>query len=357
MERPATQLRGQMPAQFRLSLSVTPGNAREFDLWRAGMSPLYELDAPDIRTRAFFGAEMTSYQIGDVAIASGHSSAANFQRTSRTIARSGLDNICLVVYSDGGCALDVEGRSAEVHVGDVCILDMTRPGVLRMPNYSSMSVVLPRALLAPYLADIDSLHGQILQRSTPLNAMLVSHLRTLLAEAPALTQQNAHAAAHGTAALIAAFAGASADGRGKIVQAAAPHALQVARQIIEANIHNPELGPDFIGRRLGVSRAKLYRLFEPIGGVSHYIQQRRLQRAYRHIIDPAYANERVGEVAARYGFSSVSVFSRAFRQTYGVPPSEFRAASWRTDTADVGLHGDSASQTMARWLLGAEYES
>lgn len=297
---------------------------------------------------------MTSYQIGDVAIASGHSSSANLLRTSQTIARSGLDNIGLVIYSEGGSALDIEGRSTEVHVGDVCILDMTRPGALRSPDYKSLSVVLPRTLLEPYVADLDSLHGQILQRSTPLNTMLASHLRALLAEAPALSQQDVHAALRGTAALIAAFAGPSESGQIKIAQAAVANSLQAVRQIIEANIHNPELGPDFIGRRLGMSRAKLYRLFEPIGGVSHYIQQRRMKRAYQHITNPAYAHERIGEIAARYGFSSVSVFSRAFRQTYGASPSELREGLRKTDGTDVELGGDSAFEAMTRWLLGTE---
>jgi hypothetical protein len=85
--RSATRARDRMPSQFRLDLSVTPGNAREFDLWRSGMSLLFEMDAADIAARSSFGAQLTSYQFADVAIVSGFSSAATFERTAPMIAR------------------------------------------------------------------------------------------------------------------------------------------------------------------------------------------------------------------------------------------------------------------------------
>nr|WMC98984.1 AraC family transcriptional regulator [Aminobacter aminovorans] len=90
------------------------------------------------------------------------------------------------------------------------------------------------------------------------------------------------------------------------------------RRLIEANVPEPDLGPEFLCQRLGMSRAKLYRLFEPIGGVGAYIQQRRLTRAYHALTDPAQAHLYVGIIAARCGFGSASVFSRAFRQAFGL---------------------------------------
>jgi len=353
MEPPATRRGGSMPAPLRLSLSVAPGNASAFDLWRSAMSPLYALDAPDARARASFAAELTGYMFGDVAIASSHSSAAVFERTAQTIARSGIDNISLLLYADGGCALDAEGRATEVHAGDVCFFDMTRRSTVRASDYGNLSIVLPRALLAPYVTDIDGLHGRILRSSTPLNTMLAGHLRTLFAEAPALGLSDFRAAARATAALIAAFAGPSADGRNAIARANAAASLQAARRTIEANLRNPELGPGFVCQQLGMSRAKLYRLFEPIGGVRHYIQQRRMRRAYQAITDPARARERVSAIAARCGFSNASVFSRAFREAYGVSPTELRGVV-RTGTAGIGLSGDSGFGTMRRWLLGLD---
>jgi hypothetical protein len=89
----------------------------------------------------------------------------------------------------------------EVYAGDVCFLDLSRPIALRAPNYESLTLILPRAALQPHIADLDCLHGRILQKSSQLNAMPVGHLRTLFAEAPMLSSADGRAAANGTAAL------------------------------------------------------------------------------------------------------------------------------------------------------------
>jgi AraC-like DNA-binding protein len=353
MEPTASMPRGRLPVRFRLDVSVNPGNAREFEFLRSGLAPLYALDAPSAQARTSFGAKMTSYQFADIALATSRASAATFERTKQTIARSSVDNIGLVLYSKGGAHLDVEGRSADVHPGDVCILDMTRPSALRAPEFNNLSLVLPRALIEPHLADLDRLHGLILNGASPLNAMLVSHLRTLQAQAPALSVSDAGAATQGAIALIAAFAGASADGRDTIRNAAVAMSAQAARRTIEASLHDPELGPDFICKRLGMSRAKLYRLFEPEGGVGHYILQRRMTRAYRNIIDPACAHERIGTIAARCGFSNASVFSRAFRQAHGASPTELRDALACAGPADIAPTLENDFEAMNRWLSGA----
>jgi AraC-like DNA-binding protein len=343
-----------MPSQFRLDLSVTRGNAREFELWQSGISPLFTLDAADADSRSSFTAQLTSYQFADVAIVSGFSSAATFKRTSPLIARSGIDYMSLVVHSEGGCALNADGRAAEVRVGDIGFIDLSRPTSLRAPNYESLTLILPRAALEPYVADLDSLHGRILQKSNPLNAMLVNHLQTLFAEAPRLNAPDGRAAAKGTAALIAAFAGPSQNGRDAIARSESAMSMLTFRRFIETNLPDTELGPELICRRLGVSRAKLYRAFEPMGGVSYYIQQRRLMRAHQLISDPGHAHQRIGAIAAQCGFGNVSVFSRAFRQVYGMPPTEMREALERDELADGAFSGEAGFGTMSRWLLGLD---
>jgi AraC-like DNA-binding protein len=343
-----------MPAQFRLDLSVSAGNAREFDLWRSGISPLFTLDAADAQARASFALEVTSYQFSDVAIVSGRSSAATFERTAPLIGRSAIDNISLVVFAKGGCALDVEGRAAEVCPGNVCFLDLSRPISLQSPDYESLTLILPRAALQPYLADLDGLHGRILQKSNPLNAMLVGHLQALFREAPALSPADGRAAVNGTAALIAAFAGPSTNGRDIIAQSKSAASLHALRRFIETNLHDMDLGPEFICQQLGISRAKLYRAFEPLGGVSHYILQRRLTRAHQLLTDPAHAHRRVGAIASRCGFSNVSVFSRAFREAYDMPPTELRSAFERAELGDLRFSGEAGFGSMSRWLLGLE---
>ncbi len=95
-------------------------------------------------------------------------------------------------------------------------------------------------------------------------------------------------------------------------------------------------------------------MFEPLGGVRNYIQQRRLTRAYQTICDPAHARERVSAISARYGFTNDSVFSRAFRDAYGMSPSDMRATAQAgyADAIDAPLTDDGSYWAVNRWLLG-----
>ncbi|MBN9548307.1 MAG: helix-turn-helix domain-containing protein [Alphaproteobacteria bacterium] len=338
----------------RLSLSIRGSNPREFELWRSGHAPLYEMDAESPADRSSFSAGLTSYNLANVVIIDGYSSAETLERTARTIARSNIDHISLTLHSQGGFGLDIEGRASEVNTGDLCILDMTRRSALRSSDYKSLTLVLPRALLEPHIADLDALHGRVLPRASALNAMLAAHMRQLHAQAPSLALPDIHAAAQGTAAMVAAFAGASSDGRDLIARVAAGASLRACRKVIDANLHDPWMGPEFLCKKLGVSRAKLYRMFEQLGGVTLYIQRRRLARAYRIIIDPAHAHERISAVADRCGFGNVSAFNRAFRQAHGMSPTELRIASISGEPDVTELAVDRAFRTMGRWLHGED---
>ena len=340
------------PAQFRLDIAVSQGNVHEFDLWRFGLSPLVSVEvSPAVRSS--FSVNMTSYQFADLAIASGTSSGATYERSGQTIARSGLDNISLLFYPVAG-RLDIEGEETDVCPGDILVLDLTRRFKVQVPDFESLSIILPRTALAPLVSNLDALHGLVLPKASPLNTMLIQHFHTLFAELPALAPQDCRAAARGTAALIAAMVGANTNGRGVAPKAAAVSSLHALRRIVDANLANSDLGPEFLSLKLGMSRATLYRLFEPLGGVRRYIQQRRLTRAYQTITDPENGSERVGAIAARYGFRNDSVFSRAFRDAYGLSPTDVREA-WRSDSSAAFGHAkENEFIIMNRWLLGLE---
>jgi AraC-like DNA-binding protein len=338
----------------RLSLSIRGSNAGEFELWRSGYAPLFEMDAESTAARASFRAGLTSYNLANVLIIDGYSSAETLDRSARTIARSNIDHISLTVHTQGGFGLEAEGRASEVRTGDICVLDMTRRSRLRAPDYKSLTLVLPRTLLEPYVADLDALHGKVLPKGSALNTMLAAHMRLLYAQAPSLDLSESHAAARGTATLVAAFAGASSSGRDMIAQAAAGASLEACRQVIEAHLHEQQLGPEYLCERLGVSRAKLYRMFEQLGGVTWYIQRRRLVRAYRIIVDPLHSRERISAIAARCGFSNTSAFNRAFRQLHGMSPTELRIESASGELDETELSGDQAYRTIGFWLHGVE---
>lgn len=91
-------------------------------------------------------------------------------------------------------------------------------------------------------------------------------------------------------------------------------------EYIERHLASPDLSVDLILRNFGVSRASLFRIFEPKGGVRQYISDRRL---YRAIADITHAPSHRGSINAaseKWGFSSIANFNRAVKRKFGVPP-------------------------------------
>jgi len=89
---------------------------------------------------------------------------------------------------------------------------------------------------------------------------------------------------------------------------------------IEKSLLEPDLSATSLLREFGVSRASLYRMFEPEGGVRNYIALRRLYGAVVDLSAAPRARGKVHEVSEKWGYSSDANFSRSVRRTFGTSP-------------------------------------
>lgn len=79
-----------------------------------------------------------------------------------------------------------------------------------------------------------------------------------------------------------------------------------------------------LAQKLGYSEFYISRKFKEISGMSFrdYLRQRKLAFALKEIRD---TSQGLLEIALEYGFSSHEAFSRSFKATYGITPSEYRS--------------------------------
>ena len=102
--------------------------------------------------------------------------------------------------------------------------------------------------------------------------------------------------------------------------------FRAACGFIDRHLGEPMLGAKSICEYLRCSRATLYRLFKPQGGVREYIQRRRLMACFDAITSPAHARRQIFDIAIEFGFHSPSHFSHLFRAHFGMTPTDAREA-------------------------------
>ncbi|MCO6479327.1 MAG: response regulator, partial [Phaeodactylibacter sp.] len=99
--------------------------------------------------------------------------------------------------------------------------------------------------------------------------------------------------------------------------------LQKFYSLVEKEISNPELDMNKLCRSLGMSRSQVFRKLKALTGTSAtlFIRSIRLQKG-KELLAKGELN--ISEVAYEIGFTSLSYFSRAYKEEFGVPPSATR---------------------------------
>lgn len=106
---------------------------------------------------------------------------------------------------------------------------------------------------------------------------------------------------------------------------------------IDERLDDPALGCDMLQEIFFVSRPTLYRMFQPLGGVSRYIRNRRLAAARRRLREEPERS--ITWLLYDLGFVSERQFQRAFLARYGLSPHRWRAQSTRPAGRQAGRHG------------------
>jgi AraC-like DNA-binding protein len=273
-------------------------------------------------------------------------------RTPAHVRRDQIDHYAFAVTLGGSWRGDARGRRLDVAGDTVFVLDMARPMTAEAREMNTVQLVVPRDLLDAVVPSRD-LHGVTLRGAAA--GLLHDHVGALMRRPPDLTEQDAPGVMRATLAMLAAAARPSSDN----IAAAAPVVETVllarVRRHIECYLHDPALAPDAIGQTLGVSRSRLYALFERFGGVSAYIQGRRLARIHA-ILAAGNDPRQLFAIAQSCGFTNPGHFSRAFRAAYGVSPRDLRRHGRSREPVPPPAAAQ-ADDTMMTWLrsLAADF--
>ncbi|HVR54401.1 MAG TPA: helix-turn-helix domain-containing protein, partial [Pseudorhodoferax sp.] len=250
--------------------------------------------------------------------------ASRFERNHLTIARSGIDDVLVLVYLSGAFTYEVNGRVRDVQAHEIAFFDLTRPFSIQSVYVDNLSLAVSRRRLAELMPSPVDFHGFVLRQGA-MHRLLLAHLQNCNEMAPQIGTDESQAVSDATLHLVVAGLQSAKHQAAATATHVGLASLTEMKDFIEDQLGRTDLGPDDLVKAFNLSRAALYRLFEPLGGVSAFILDRRLERALQTITAPQAARPSLKQLAHDLGFAHQTSFTRAFKKRFGIPPHEVRA--------------------------------
>ena len=319
-------------------------SAREaLDYWRGSLSQSWDMHLADDVDEAQFHADVTMWRMSELIVGSATFGPVQTRmRRERNIQSDQLDHYRLLLLRSGAFHCDADGRQVSLTPGRFLLTDMALPEESESAC-SSAVLYIPRDTLDAALPQPMRLHGL-----SPDNAcahLLSDHLAALLQGLPGAAPEELPALSAATVGLVAASLAPTAIDPQTTGIAVDGALLRRARRHIEDHLGETELAAAHLCKLLRVSRSTLYRLFEPLGGVSQYIKERRLARVHQ-VLAQSSERQPIARLAEEHGFKSAAHFSKAFRAQFGYSPREVPRA---LELARLPA-GGSAEYRFDRWL-------
>ena len=344
-----------MVASYKIdTFHTTPDRSRE--IWREIVDGSYILDETS-NTESGYKVVSHVWPVEEILFAKMKSEANTVIRTDELIASNPTPLVKVRIYLRGNTTLEVGRESFTIGPGAIHFIDHDRPARQIASDHEQLSVFVPYHAIGYD----PSVHPAVFSMGldTAAGRLLAASLEVAFKELDQLDRNEAPAF---SASLTGTLRGAiSCAGETEKNNGIGEARLLAIMRFIDQNLGDALLDADWILQVFNLSRATLFRDFANAGGVSRYIIDRRIQRAYRDLSEAHPARGIVQAVSQRWGFSSLAHFSRAFKKQYGVAPTSV-VGRWADDAQSTGVGDnsnrrqditpDSASVAALKWSYG-----
>jgi AraC-like DNA-binding protein len=240
---------------------------------------------------------------------------------------NGPNRLVAAVLLGGGARLEQDGHDTSAGPGELLLYTGSRPFELAvlgpyryfLLGFDGLPADLAQAALRRFTTD-----RQISQ--APAARVFAATLAEFADQAPRLDPVTGREMGEHVAGLLRTVLRATAR------PVSMPDALhEQILDYVEAHL-GEDLRPERVAAAHHISVRHLHKMFQHQGEtVCGHIRRRRLDRVHRALMDPGLAHRSIAGLAAQWGFTEASHFSKLFRAEFGVSPREFREAALATE--------------------------
>lgn len=270
-------------------------------------------------------------------------------RNARRIRLDGQDSFRFTLLLGGQVTRRAMGLDAIKRAGDLFFYDVAQLNDCMVEAGDVISVVVPRYLLPGHAT---LLHDRTLRSG--VGRLLGDQILSLYRNLSTLRQQDVPHVVQSMLLLMAAAVSPTPETLREASNPIRGVLLERIHRYIDAHLLEPDLTPEKICRDIGLSRARLYQLFEADGGIMRQIRRRRLRHAHQVLSDPQRQHVRIAEIAWTHGFSDEKYFYRLFKAEFGHTPKEtmeHRFGPTYMPVGDVAGNPSSAGHSLPGWTL------
>lgn len=285
------------------------------------------LDLRDRSSESFHG-DVSSWSLGHLMLAQVSSLPQVLERSTPLVRADTRAYLQVGRMRAGRAVVRQDGREAVLGPGDFVVYETTRPFTWSLQagrearDWQLDVLTWPRESIAIPESESAVVTATALRGGSGLSGIVARMLGDLVVEHPALDASRSAALADEVGDLLGVLT-STVPGAVRPPEAAL---LSRIDHYIDDHLDDPDLTPESVARAHAVSLRQLHRLFAARQHtVARTIRARRLERCRRDLVSPRSAHCSVTEIARRWGFWDLGVFGRAFRETYGVSPTAYRA--------------------------------
>jgi len=254
------------------------------------------------------------------------------KRHSNHIVEDSVYDYFLSTLLEGTAHIEQAGRRYTLKQGDLALIAGGLPYTTEYEKRSRRLIVrIPNQVFRERLINSEQ---TILTGTLPKNGLgriVNGLLRSVAFEAETLPATDQYTLAQSLLELTGALTRSSLKSRDIAPEPRQSDLLNRIFAYLEAHFMDSDLNPDKIAAANGISTRYLHSLFRPSGTtVLKWVWERRLKAARSDLLDPSQTTTRISEIAYRRGFSDSAHFSRAFRNRFGITPTQLRTRAINT---------------------------